>query len=171
MRILGVDPGLRKTGFGVIEITNNNPVYISSGVIQTNAEEPLSMRLKTIFDGIHQIISTTNPTMASIEKVFFNVNPQSSLLLGQARGAIICSCMQNNLEVFEYTALQVKESVSGYGHADKTQVAKMVKYLLKLNKIPQSDAADALANALTHSYYAKANLRFHTTSKHKERAV
>ena len=104
-------------------------------------------------------------------KYFFNVNPKSSLLLGHARGALICGCTHNNIEVVEYTALQVKQSVTGYGHADKTQIAKMVKYLLKLNKLAQSDASDALANALTHSYYAKTQQLLHTSSKHKTRAI
>jgi crossover junction endodeoxyribonuclease RuvC len=171
MRILGIDPGLRKTGFGVIEIINNQPKYIISGVIQTNTTDNIPNRLKTIFDGLNQIIIQTKPDIASVEKIFFNINPQSSLLLGQARGTSICSCVHNNLEVFEYTALQVKQSVVGYGHADKIQISKMVRYLLNLNKQPQTDAADALANALAHHYYAKAHNLFNVSSKRKNRMM
>ncbi|MBY0379603.1 MAG: crossover junction endodeoxyribonuclease RuvC [Burkholderiales bacterium] len=155
MRILGIDPGLRKTGFGMIEIVSNQPLYIVSGVIATESKDSLPNRLKTILNGINEIITEYSPQIASVEKVFVNVNPQSTLLLGQARGVAIASCVLNNLEVSEYTALQIKKSVAGYGHAEKTQIAKMVKYLLNLNGMPQADAADALAVSLTHAHYAK----------------
>lgn len=153
MRVLGIDPGLRHTGFGVIEIVNNKPVYVLSGVISTISNESLPKRLKTILSGITGIIDETKPSVACVEKVFVNINPQSTLLLGQARGAAITSCVLHNLDVTEYTALQIKKSVVGYGHAEKTQVAKMVKYLLNLNGEPRGDAADALAIALTHFFF------------------
>ena len=111
MRVLGIDPGLRKTGFGIIEIVNNKPIYIVSGVISTISQESLPDRLKVILNGINEVISNYKPSIASIEKVFVNVNPQSTLLLGQARGAAISACVLNNLIVSEYTALQIKQSV------------------------------------------------------------
>ncbi len=144
MRVLGIDPGLRNTGFGVIDVIDNKPVYVCSGIIETVSSETLALRIKTILNGITTII-----------KVFVNVNPQSTLLLGQARGASICACVLHDLEVTEYTALQVKQSVVGYGHAEKGQVGKMVKYLLNLNGEPKADAADALAVALAHTHYSK----------------
>ena len=154
MRVLGIDPGLRNTGFGVIEIVDKKPHYITSGVIVTQATDSLANRLGYILSGMREVITQYQPQIASIEKVFVNVNPQSTLLLGQARGAAICACVLHELEVSEYTALQVKQSVVGYGHAEKGQVGKMVKYLLNLNKEPKADAADALAVALAHTHYS-----------------
>jgi crossover junction endodeoxyribonuclease RuvC len=155
MRILGIDPGLRNTGLGVIEVYQNKLCYVMSGVIKTQSDKPLAVRLKMIFDGILEIIHQANPTVVSIEKVFVNNNPNSTLLLGQARGAAIAGCVTFNLEMFEYTALQIKQSVVGYGHADKIQIAKMVRYLLNLDGDPHKDAADALAVALAHTHYTK----------------
>lgn len=166
MRILGIDPGLRHTGFGVIEIVNNKPTYVTSGVISTNANESLSFRIKDIVTGINEIIKNTQPTIASIEKVFVNVNPQSTLLLGQARGAAISALVINNLEVSEYTALQVKQAIVGYGHAEKEQISKMVKYSLNLSGKMRTDAADALAVALTH-FYSKNILQAYNISNKK----
>lgn len=171
MKILGIDPGLRFTGFGIIEIINVKAHYINSGVICTNTKDDLSLRIKTIFDGINQIISTHNPQVVSIEKVFVNNNPNSTLLLGQARGSAICACVSNNLEVHEYTALQVKQSVVGYGHATKDQISKMVKHYLNLATAPQKDAADGLAIALTHSNYSKICDTFKISSIRKGRLI
>ena len=158
MRVLGIDPGLRNTGFGVIELISGKPKYVLSGVIATNAKDSLPERLKTILNGITSIIHDTKPKIASIEKVFVNTNPQSTLLLGQARGAAITSCVLLDVGVVEYTALQIKKSVVGYGHAEKSQVAKMVQYLLSLNGVPKADAADALAVALTYVHYTPKRL-------------
>ncbi len=156
MIILGIDPGLRNTGFGVIhQLDQSTAAYIGSGVIQTNSSDELSQRIKSIVTGLMSIIDEYQPDMVSIEKVFVNVNPQSTLLLGQARGACISACVLKNLPVAEYTALQVKQAVVGYGHAEKEQVTKMVMHYLKLNGAPQADAADALACALAHQHYAK----------------
>jgi crossover junction endodeoxyribonuclease RuvC len=166
MRILGIDPGLCNTGFGVIEIKENKPHYVASGIIHTNANESLSLRLKDIVTGINEIIITTKPNCASVEKVFVNVNPQSTLLLGQARGAAITALVINNLDVFEYTALQVKQAVVGYGHAEKEQIMKMVKYSLHLKGVIKADAADALAVALTH-FYSKNILQTYNISNKK----
>ncbi|ADQ85489.1 MULTISPECIES: crossover junction endodeoxyribonuclease RuvC [Methylovorus] len=157
MRILGIDPGLRLTGFGVIEKTGEKLSYVASGTIKTTqgkgAEiEDLPSRLKIILDGLAEVIATYAPEQVAIEKVFVNVNPQSTLLLGQARGAAICAAVIQNLPVAEYTALQVKQSVVGNGHAAKEQVQEMVKRLLKLPGVPKPDSADALACAICHAH-------------------
>ena len=149
--ILGIDPGLRVTGFGVIAKDGNQLSYVASGCIKT-ADGELPQRLKTILDSVGEVISTYQPDQAAIEKVFVNVNPQSTLLLGQARGAAICALVSRNLPVAEYTALQVKQAVVGNGHADKQQVQEMVRRLLKLEGTPQADAADALACAICHAH-------------------
>jgi crossover junction endodeoxyribonuclease RuvC len=153
--ILGIDPGLNCTGFGVIKYENQTLQYIVSGTIKTDAKATFYNRIHTIVHGIKTVIEQFNPDIACIEKVFVNVNPQSTLLLGQARGAAIAGCAICNLNTVEYTALQVKKAVTGYGHAHKEQVQKMVTMLLKLNKIPKPDAADALATAITHSFIIK----------------
>lgn len=157
LRILGIDPGLRLTGFGVIEKVGEKLLYVSSGTIKTTtgkgAEiEDLPMRLKTILDGLFEVIETYQPQQVAVEKVFVNVNPQSTLLLGQARGAAISAAVIRNLPVAEYTALQVKQSVVGNGHAAKEQVQEMVKRLLNLPATPKPDSADALACAICHAH-------------------
>lgn len=171
MRILGIDPGLRNTGFGVIEIVDKKPTYITSGVISTNADESLSWRIKDIVTGINEVIMNTKPDMASIEKVFVNVNPASTLLLGQARGAAIAALVLNDIAVFEYTALQVKQAIVGYGHAEKEQISKMVKSSLKLGGTPKADAADALAVALTHFYSKNILQTYNISSKKNGRLI
>ncbi len=156
-RILGIDPGLRSTGFGIIEKTGEKLIYIASGTIKTTtgkgAEiEDLPSRLKTILDGLFEVIETYQPEQVAVEKVFVNVNPQSTLLLGQARGAAISAAVIKNLSVAEYTALQVKQAVVGNGHAAKEQVQEMVKRLLNLPAAPKADSADALACAICHAH-------------------
>lgn len=148
--ILGIDPGLRRTGFGLIRQRDNRCEYLASGVIRTGTAG-LPERLGTIFRGITEIIGQYHPTESAIEKVFVNVNPQTTLLLGHARGAAITALVMGGLMAHEYTALQLKKSVTGHGHADKTQVQAMVKRLLALPGEPSEDAADALACALCHS--------------------
>ncbi|HSD36293.1 MAG TPA: crossover junction endodeoxyribonuclease RuvC [Rhodocyclaceae bacterium] len=149
-RILGIDPGLRVTGFGVIERSGNKLAYIASGCIRS-PDGTLPERLKVILHGVQEVVDTYQPNEAAVEIVFVNVNPQSTLLLGQARGAAICGLVSRDLTVMEYTALQVKQAVVGYGKADKTQVQHMVKRLLQLAGDPQADAADALACAIAHA--------------------
>ncbi|MBC7456013.1 MAG: crossover junction endodeoxyribonuclease RuvC, partial [Massilia sp.] len=144
MIILGIDPGLRTTGFGVIEKQGNQLRYIASGTIKTGSAGALPPRLKVIYAGIAEIIGTYQPDCAAIEIVFVNVNPQSTLLLGQARGAAITALVGANLDVAEYTALQVRQAVVGRGRAAKEQVQDMVARLLLLPGLPGSDAADAL---------------------------
>ncbi|NOT18313.1 MAG: crossover junction endodeoxyribonuclease RuvC [Sulfuriferula sp.] len=151
IRILGIDPGLRVTGFGVIDKIGNRLVYVTSGCIKSGEGE-LPQRLGVILAGLDEVISLHQPQQAAVEKVFVNVNPQSTLLLGQARGAAICAAVLKNLPVAEYTALQVKQAVVGNGHAAKEQVQEMVKRLLNLPGVPSSDAADALACAICHAH-------------------
>jgi crossover junction endodeoxyribonuclease RuvC len=151
VRILGVDPGLRVTGFGIIEKSGSKLLYVTSGCVRSGAGD-LSARLKTILDGLAEVIATNQPHEVAIEKVFVNVNPQSTLLLGQARGTAICAAVLAGLPVAEYTALQVKQSVVGKGHAAKGQVQHMIRRLLALPGDPSPDAADALACAICHAH-------------------
>jgi crossover junction endodeoxyribonuclease RuvC len=161
MRILGIDPGLRTTGFGVIDVTGAELTYVASGTISTTHLEKgrLPERLKVLFDGLVEVSTRYQPDCASVEIVFVNVNPQSTLLLGQARGACITALVSRQLPVAEYTALQMKQAVVGYGRADKTQVQEMVRRLLALPGLPGPDAADALGLAITHAHAAKAMAR------------
>jgi crossover junction endodeoxyribonuclease RuvC len=152
IRILGIDPGLGITGYGVIEKTGSVLAYVASGRIVSNDKEDLAARLATILAGLEEVIRTFTPMEVAVEKVFVNVNPNSTLLLGQARGAAICAAVLARLPVAEYTALQVKQAVVGQGHAKKEQVQEMVKRLLALQGYPGSDAADALACAICHAH-------------------
>ncbi len=152
MKILGIDPGLRTTGFGLIHKQGSTLRYIASGTVKTPSDAGLPLRLKTIFDGISEIISRYQPDCAAIEKVFVNVNPQSTLLLGQARGAAISALVASGLTVHEFTALQIKQAVVGHGKAQKKQVQEMVQRLLSLPGAPASDAADALGAAICHAH-------------------
>ena len=151
VRILGIDPGLRVTGFGVIDVEGQLLHYVASGCIKT-PEGELPERLKVILNSLGVVIAQHKPDQAAVEKVFVNVNPQSTLLLGQARGAAICAAVLADLPVGEYTALQVKQAVVGKGHAEKEQVQLMVQRLLKLSGTPSPDAADALACAICHAH-------------------
>jgi crossover junction endodeoxyribonuclease RuvC len=142
------------TGFGVIESENNKLLYVASGCVKSGTGE-LAARLKTILEGLNQVICAHGPLEVAIEKVFVNANPQSTLALGQARGTAICAAVLAGLPVAEYTALQVKQSVVGNGHAAKDQVSHMVKRLLALPGDPAPDAADALACAICHAHGAR----------------
>jgi crossover junction endodeoxyribonuclease RuvC len=151
LRILGVDPGLRVTGFGVIDKRGATLRYVTSGCIRTPMGE-LPERLAAILDGLAQVIAEHGPLEAAVERVFVNVNPSSTLALGQARGAAISALVLQRLPVSEYTALQVKQAVVGTGHARKEQVQSMVRRLLQLPGDPSADAADALACAICHAH-------------------
>jgi crossover junction endodeoxyribonuclease RuvC len=151
MRILGIDPGLRVTGFGVIESTASGLAYIASGCLRTRGTE-LPERLKCIFEGVGEIVAEHAPERVAVEKVFVNINPESTLLLGQARGAAICAAVARGLPVFEHTALQVKQAVVGNGHAQKAQVQEMVRRLLNFSAPVKPDSADALACAICHAH-------------------
>ena len=153
MRILGIDPGLRLTGFGVIDVQGRALRYVASGVIRI-PPGALPPRLKSIHEGVSEVIAEYRPEIAVAEIVFVNVNPQSTLLLGQARGAAITTLVAHGLAVHEYTALQVKQAVVGYGRAAKSQVQAMVQHLLRLPGVPSADAADALACAICHAHAA-----------------
>ena len=151
MRILGIDPGLQVTGFGVIDTDKSRLLYVASGCVKSGGGD-LAARLKTILDGLKEIIAAHGPGEVAVEKVFVNANPQSTLALGQARGTAICAAVLAGLPVSEYTALQVKQSVVGNGHAAKEQVQHMVRRLLSLPGEPAPDAADALACAICHAH-------------------
>ncbi|KQP48696.1 crossover junction endodeoxyribonuclease RuvC [Pseudorhodoferax sp. Leaf274] len=162
MRILGIDPGLQCTGFGVIDADGPHLHYVASGTIRTTASAALGdlpARLKVLFDGIGEIHARYAPQTAAVEIVFVNVNPQSTLLLGQARGACVTALVARDLPVAEYTALQMKKAVVGSGRADKNQVQEMVKRLLQLPGVPGKDAADALGIAITHAHVGQAMAR------------
>lgn len=154
MRILGIDPGLRTTGFGLIDVEGAALAYVASGTIKTDAVHigQLPSRLKIIFDGVREVTARYQPACAAVEIVFVNVNPQSTLLLGQARGAALTALVSNDLPVAEYTALQMKKAIVGHGKAAKGQVQEMVRRLLSLPGLPGPDAADALGLAICHAH-------------------
>jgi crossover junction endodeoxyribonuclease RuvC len=157
MRILGIDPGLQCTGFGVLDTDGPRLHYVASGTIQTSPKDGalLPGRLKVLFDGITEVVKRYQPEVAVCEIVFVNVNPQATLLLGQARGACLTALVANGLSVAEYTALQLKKAVAGHGRATKEQMQEMVKRLLQLPGLPGKDAADALGLAITHAQVAR----------------
>jgi len=156
--ILGIDPGSRITGYGVIRLQGSRAEYLGSGCIRTNSEE-LAPRLKLIYDGVSEVIRQFAPDQFAIEQVFMARNPDSALKLGQARGAAIVAAVNVSLAVAEYSARQIKQSVVGTGAADKEQVQHMVRQLLKLPGTPQADAADALAVALCHGHTMQSLVR------------
>lgn len=151
LRILGLDPGSRITGYGIIDKQGPEVQFVSCGVIKTTPGVAFPLRLKELHDGVKEVIEKHRPTMVAVEDVFFAKNPNSALKLGQARGSIIITAMIHNLAVREYTAKQVKQAVAGYGQASKAQVQHMVRVLLHLSASPSEDAADALAIALCFS--------------------
>lgn len=154
MRILGIDPGTGILGFGVVE-SGRPPKIIDAGVIRTRAHQPEPERLAIIFDGLHEIIKSARPDMLSVEKLFFARNVTTAMSVAQARGVVLLAAQQYNLPIFEYTPMQIKLSVTGYGKADKKQMQEMVRVLLNLKEVPKpDDAADALAAALTHGAVA-----------------
>ena len=175
MRILGIDPGLQTTGFGVIDMDGQRLSYVASGTIRTNKMElgDLPGRLKVLFDGISEVASRYQPEVAAVEIVFVNVNPQSTLLLGQARGAAIAALVMHGLPVSEYTALQMKKAITGHGRAAKDQIQEMVKRMLQLPGLPGPDAADALGLAITHAHagHVMERLAQETTLQRRQHAL
>lgn len=161
MRILGIDPGLQTTGFGVVDVDGHALRYVASGTISTKhlARGDLPARLKVLFDGVAEVAARYQPDASAVEIVFVNVNPQATLLLGQARGALLTALVHCQLSVAEYTALQMKQAVAGHGKAAKAQVQEMVKRLLDLPGLPGSDAADALGIAITHAQVGRTMAR------------
>ena len=159
MRILGIDPGSRLTGFGVVNVLSNGKLtYVASGVVKVPAVV-LAERLKVIYEGINEVIASYRPDTVAVEKVFMARNADSALKLGQARAAAVLAAANRNLAVSEYTALQIKQALVGKGHAQKEQVKHMVKVLLELSGNPQADAADALACAVCHAHHAQSARR------------
>ena len=154
MRWLGIDPGLRTTGFGVIELEGQHLRYISSGIIQSGeVEQGLPKRLGILYIGVKEVLLTYQPDAAAIEEIFLNVNPRSTLMLGQARGAVIAALVSTGLPVSEYSARGVKQAIVGTGRASKLQMQEMVKRLLRLKKSPSPDAADALGVAICAAHH------------------
>ena len=152
MRILGIDPGTATTGFGVLDREYNNFKAVDYGIIETTPDLEMPMRLKRIYEGICWLIEEYKPDELVVEELFFNRNVTTAITVGQARGIILLAAAQHNIPVSEYTPMQVKQAITGYGGADKKQVQMMVKNILKLSAIPRpDDAADALAIAVCHS--------------------
>ena len=186
MRILGIDPGLRTTGFGVIDAQGARLQYIASGTISTvntsrsqasseeNTLQPhrgdLPARIKLLCEGIAEVVATYQPDVAALEIVFVNVDPQATLLLGQARGACLAALVSKQLPVAEYTALQMKKAVAGHGRAAKSQIQEMVKRLLHLSALPGTDAADALGLAITHAHAGPAMAKLAAASPLQRKA-
>ena len=155
MVILGLDPGYALVGWGVIDYTANRFQVIAFGAVTTEAKTPFNERLETVYDGIQDIINKYKPDALAIEKLFYNTNAKTVIDVAQARGVINLAAQKNGLDIFEYTPLQVKQSVVGYGRAEKKQVQEMTRVILNLEKVPKpDDTADALALALCHGNYA-----------------
>ncbi len=155
-RILGIDPGTGILGFGVIDVIHGQPVMVDAGVIRTPVHEADAVRLLTIYDELTQIIAETKPTIMSVEKLFFARNVTTAMTVAQARGVVLLAGMQAGMAIHEYTPLQIKQAMTGYGNADKKQMQEMVRIILKLREVPHpDDAADALAAAITQSMQIK----------------
>ena len=165
MRILGIDPGSRITGYGVIQAQSTQLALLACGTIRTGAETDFSKRLLVIFTDLCEVIQAHKPDVAAVEEIFLNRNPSSTLKLGHARGVAMIAALQSGIEVFDYTALRVKQAVAGYGKAEKSQVQYMVRTLLGLNAAPSSDAADALAVAICHAHHLARNKALGATTR------
>lgn len=150
-RILGIDPGSRVTGYGLVDADRGRLVFVACGVVKTTAQQPFAYRLNEIFEGINEVVQLYRPVIAAIEEVFLATNPRSALKLGHARGAAVVAAMQNGLTVYDYSPRAIKKGVVGYGQAGKSQVQHMVRVLLGLSGAPSADAADALAVAICHA--------------------
>ena len=158
MIVLGIDPGLTKTGFGLLSISNDTPQIIDYGIIEPNKNDYLSKRLHSIYVDINQLIEMFAPTVFSIEDIFYGRNVKSALLLGQARGVAMLCAAKYDIPVFEYSAKKVKQAITGNGNADKTQLQYMIKQIFKLKQLPTPlDASDAIGIALCHIYQNKIN--------------
>ena len=152
MRILGIDPGTGILGFGVIDVIKGNASLVDAGVIRTSSKDEDAVRLQTIFEELTGIIAETKPTEMSVEKLFFAQNVTTAMTVSQARGVVLLAGKQAGLGIYEYTPLQIKQALTGYGRAEKKQIQEMVRVILQLKEIPKpDDCADALAAAITHS--------------------
>ncbi len=160
MNILGIDPGIARTGWGIVESQKSKVKSQKYGCVETEAGLPVEKRLESIYDSLNSIIKENKPEVLVIEELFFNTNAKTAFVVGQARGVILLMAAQKNLPVFVYTPLQVKIAVTGYGRAEKSQIGQMVKTILGLKEIPKpDDTADALAIALTHAFSHKMNTK------------
>lgn len=160
MKILGIDPGYAILGYGIIEMVGNKFNVIDYGAIITDSKMEMPERLKCIYASLMEIIAIHNPETASIEELFFNNNAKTALMVGQARGVAILACINSGLDIGEYTPLQIKQALVGYGRAEKKQIQSMVKTILNLDKVPKpDDTADALAAAICHGHCANYNKR------------
>ncbi len=153
-KILGIDPGTGIVGFGCIEADNRSMKMIDAGVIRTPAHQAAELRLLTIYNEVNQLINDFRPDCLSIEKLFFARNVTTAMTVSQSRGVVLLAAIQSHLQISEYTPLQIKMAITGYGRADKKQMQEMVKLILKLERVPKpDDAADALATAITHAQF------------------
>lgn len=152
MRILGIDPGTGILGFGVIEVEGKKTVLVDAGVIRTPAKQPDSERLLTIYNELSGLLKELKPAVMAVEKLYFSQNVTTGMSVSQARGVVLLLGQQHGLEVYEYTPLQIKQALTGYGRAEKKQIQEMVRIILQLSETPKpDDCADALATAITHS--------------------
>lgn len=152
MRILGIDPGTGILGFGVIDVVKGKAQLVDGGVIRTPAKEDDAIRLQTIFEEITDVIMQTKPQEMAVEKLFFAQNVTTAMTVAQARGVVLLAGKQAGLSIYEYTPLQIKQALTGYGRAEKKQIQEMVRVILQLKEVPKpDDCADALAAAITHS--------------------
>lgn len=159
MIVLGIDPGIATVGYGVISYKGNHFTPIDYGVVTTPAHTELPDRLSMIYDGLNELFEKHKPDAASVEELFFNTNVKTAITVGHGRGVALLAAKKSGVPVYGYTPLQVKQSVVGYGRAEKKQVMEMVKYILHLDKIPRpDDAADALAVAVCHAHSAVSRL-------------
>ncbi|MDH5187617.1 MAG: crossover junction endodeoxyribonuclease RuvC [Rhodospirillaceae bacterium] len=165
MRLIGLDPGLRTTGWGVIEVDGNHLSFVGEGIVQTNSKLSLAERLGELFVGVSAVINEYKPIEAAVEETFVNVNPASTLKLGQARGVVLLAPAMAGLVVGEYSPNMIKKSVVGSGHATKEQVQMMVKTILPKATFTNADAADALAIAICHAHLAQTNMRIINASR------
>lgn len=158
MRIIGIDPGTGILGFGIIEVVKGKPQLVDGGVIRTPVKEDDAVRLQTIYDELTDIIADTKPDEMAVEKLFFARNVTTAMTVAQARGVVLLTAMQAGIKIAEYTPMQIKQALTGYGKAEKKQIQEMVRVVLNLKEIPKpDDAADAIACAITHSMTLRAN--------------
>lgn len=161
MRIIGIDPGYAIVGFGVLDYIGNDFHVVNFGAITTEAHTPFDLRLKTIYDDMCQILDEYKPDQMGIEKLFFNTNQKTGIDVAQARGVILLSAIERGIKICEYTPLQVKQAVVGYGRAEKKQVQELTRSILRLKEVPKpDDTADALALAITHGHSSHSNLLY-----------
>jgi crossover junction endodeoxyribonuclease RuvC len=171
IRILGIDPGLRRTGWGVLDSDGVRLIYVASGVITSAADDDLAYRLRALFEGVMGVIASFDPAEAAVEETFVNDNPRSTLKLGQARGVALLAPAMRGMKVAEYTPNQIKKTVVGAGHADKNQVQAMIGFLLPKAKFESADEADALAIAICHANQRGARQLEAATLRNGQRAA